>query len=128
MMTAAQAQEKAAVMHEQNIPHSKIAKALAKEGYLSFKTGKALCPGAISRLVRNFKSGHVPVDSPVIKYATKAAPRKTIKESKPAERRSSPAQMTTVWDIARLIDESNVFKTTTKKALLDLIVTEATRI
>lgn len=131
-MTTEQAWMRAVELNKSGIIHAKIGKILAKEGYLSYRTGKPISKAGVSVMLSRAASGHAPSNRQMKKFAGRRTTGRTTKTNEytvtlPAGYRSvAKKPATTIWHIAELIDSSSVFSPETRKAILDLIVREAT--
>ncbi len=116
-MNTQEAYVKALELHESGMNNRQVSRALAKEGYLSFRTGKAITPGGINKILHQAKKGYIPMN--------KTAKAKRMAIALTPTRTHVASGITTIWDVARFIDGSDALSTDTKKAILDLIVKEA---
>lgn len=71
-MTTQQAAERATKLFDLGHSTYAIGKMLAKEGYISFRTGKPVTKGGVYCMIRQYKSGHDFVNRKVVKFANKA--------------------------------------------------------
>lgn len=61
-MTTLEAWKTAKALREKGLSNPKVAKELARMGYVSFKTGRALTPSAVTSMIRHLESGRRPAD------------------------------------------------------------------
>lgn len=142
-MKTSEAAVMAKKLYQEGHTQAAIAKVLAKRGYLSQRSGKALTSAGVSLMISKQNSGHAFKDRTISKYAPKeprpsvytnpAFQKTTSEASMPTKFVSMPTvnvatnQAITRWDIAKLIEMSNDFQPATKRALLELIVDATVR-
>lgn len=131
-MTTQEAYKMAATLHGTGLSMKKISKELARNGYLSAKTGRPLLPISVYRMVTLAKGGHVPVNKvnrKHVRYAHTYAPRGPRK-AKPLTKKIPTLPLTTLemaasmpaFTTARQEIEGLVAKfTSTAKALTTLL-------